>query len=136
MQFLVQARPLPTIIYNSTVFKLYTIQTVSLLPSQNTLKIFILTKLFQNPYTIETVSARKSLTTKLQSHALAGCHATGSNSSCIFCLHYFTLLIFIIQNRNSNIINSFWIKVVKIIIIKINIIKGYTINVSDLSKNC
>ena len=48
----------------------------------------------------------------------------------------FTLLIFIIQNRNSNIINSFWIKVVKIIIIKINIIKGYTINVSDLSKNC
>ena len=53
-------------------------------------------------------------------------------------LHLFfrfsALLIFIIPTHKSHMINSFWITTIKMIIIKINIIKGYAIKAYNFAK--
>ena len=49
----------------------------------------------------------------------------------------FELLISIISSHNSNMIITFWITIIKIIMIKINIIiKGYTIKSHIIAKKC
>ena len=69
-----------------------------------------------------------------QSHTLVGCHAAGSKSLSIF----FTCLIlfeFILPTHMSNMISSSCITTIKMIMIKINTFKGYTINDVSLLKN-